>query len=71
MFKLIKLAAYALLGYALYEFFRGMADDRSEAQSGQPRAAAVGGQSRGASATTHDASGATAKHPVGRGVVNR
>ncbi len=26
MFKLIKLAAYALLGYALYEFFRGMND---------------------------------------------
>ena len=26
MFRLMKLAAYALFGYALYEFFRGMSD---------------------------------------------
>ena len=34
MFRLLKLAAYALLGYALYEFFRGMSDE-----SGWPAAA--------------------------------
>ena len=26
MFRLLKLAAYALFGYALYEFFRGLSD---------------------------------------------
>jgi hypothetical protein len=26
--RLVKLAAYALLGYALYEFVRGILDDR-------------------------------------------
>jgi hypothetical protein len=40
MFRLLKLATYAFLGYALYEFFRGMTTD-VEAAAGQ------GGQQRG------------------------
>ncbi len=70
MFKLMKLAAYALLGYALYEFCRGMLDDRKEANQNQSRNRSSGRQTGGATATTHDASGASARHPVGRGVVS-
>ena len=33
MMRLIKLAAYALLGYALYEFVRGMLDESEESES--------------------------------------
>lgn len=35
MFKLIKLAVYGLLGYALYEFFRGISSE-SVAPQAQP-----------------------------------
>lgn len=71
MFKLIKLAAYALLGYALYEFFRGMFDDRSGSNQIQSRGQSSSRQAGGATATSHEPSGASAKHPVGRGVVSR
>lgn len=71
MFKLIKLAAYALLGYALYEFFRGMFDDRSESNASPAINRSSSAQGRGGRATTHEASGASASHPVGRGVVSR
>ena len=34
MFRLIKLLAYALFGYALYEFFRGMSETAGGAGGG-------------------------------------
>ena len=43
MFKLIKLAIYGLLGYALYEFFRGIS---TESVARQMEGAGAGGQSR-------------------------
>ena len=58
--RLIKLAAFALFGYALYEFFRGMAQDTqlgnrmgeafnrmSQGQGGGGQGAFGGGESRG------------------------
>ena len=41
MFRLLKLAAYALFGYALYEFFRGMT-----AEGGAGGGGGGGGQAR-------------------------
>lgn len=43
MFKLIKLAIYGLLGYALYEFFRGIS---TETVAGQMQGGGTGSQSR-------------------------
>ena len=45
MFRLMKLLAYALFGYALYEFVRGMSDTAGQG-GGQ---GAMGGQRSGAS----------------------
>ncbi|HEX5244740.1 MAG TPA: hypothetical protein VFW23_15865 [Tepidisphaeraceae bacterium] len=42
MFKLIKLAIYGLLGYALYEFFRGIS---TESAARQMQGAGAGGES--------------------------
>jgi hypothetical protein len=36
MFSLIKIAAYALLGYALYEFFQGLVAQPSRERPWQP-----------------------------------
>ena len=36
MFGLIKLAAYAFLGYALYEFFRGLTEERETRRPWRP-----------------------------------
>ncbi len=44
MFKLIKLALYGFIGYALYEFMRGLMEGESILQSGQGE----GGQGAGA-----------------------
>lgn len=92
MFRLLKLAAYALLGYALYEFFRGMSDESGGRQqtASQPskrgrgnqklsdalnrdpaRGQALTGEGRGTTVATADATGGSAKHVVGRGVVSR
>lgn len=70
MFKLIKLAIYGLLGYALYEFFRGISTETVARQmegagaGGQPRnegnegqAQSRGGDSRGAKAANAQWSG--------------
>jgi hypothetical protein len=84
--RLLKLAAYALFGYALYEFIRGM---MNEAQAGAGSAlggGSGGGQSHfpGAGATqnisgpgegqdveTQEPDGGMMRHRVGRGVVSR
>ncbi|HSU65506.1 MAG TPA: hypothetical protein VLJ39_01415 [Tepidisphaeraceae bacterium] len=52
MFKLIKLAIYGLLGYAIYEFVRGMTAGQGEgamqrAGGGSRGGAQRGGQQRG------------------------
>jgi hypothetical protein len=46
MFRLMKLLAYALFGYALYEFVRGMSDTAAMG-GGQGGRGAMGGRSGG------------------------
>jgi hypothetical protein len=45
MFRLLKLAAYALFGYALYEFFRGLSDTGAAESGGGQRS--MGGRRSG------------------------
>ncbi|HET6248132.1 MAG TPA: hypothetical protein VFE47_10585 [Tepidisphaeraceae bacterium] len=74
MFRLIRMAAYALLGYALYEFFVGLTDSGS--QGGAPSKsyssgrALTGSSGQGMSAETTSGDGGRASHTVGRGVVH-
>ena len=83
MFRLMKLAAYALFGYALYEFFRGMSADMGGESGGRSmgqqsgRAMAGGGSGEGQltgpgegrDEATMDSDGGTVRHRVGRGVI--
>lgn len=86
MFRLIKLAAYALLGYAIYEFVRGLAQGEGMQREGGERGGSrelnealesnagrinMTGPARGARVRTEDASGESVPHQVGRGVVPR
>ena len=85
MFRLLKLMAFALFGYAVYEFFRGISDT-----SGR-RGAAGGGfghsvrnlgrearesfgqmtsSGEGREEATLDADGGSVRHRVGRGVTS-
>ena len=48
MFRLLKLAAYALFGYAIYEFFRGMNLQAGGTGGGGGRAMSGGRQGGGA-----------------------
>jgi hypothetical protein len=90
MLRLIKLAIYGLLGYAIYEFVRGMSDRKPAAQAGQsssthrggtpelnralnedPVRSNMTGPARGERVTSHEPSGESIPHVVGRGVVHR
>lgn len=85
MFKLIKMALYGLIGYALYEFVRGLTEGEGMIQSareggrelnraldrGQGRAQNLTGPARGQTVTTSEPSGESVPHVVGRGVVSR
>ena len=83
MFRLIKLATYALLGYALYEFFRGMSDTEARprprfapGQSQGQRQGEMSGQrmtggGEGTETETQGSDGGSTRHVVGRGVVTR
>jgi hypothetical protein len=82
--RLIKLLAYSLLGYVLYELYLGMTEGAQAQSSGSPPAQTRGNRSdskrRTAGATTgapqarnvsvEDAGGGQAKRNVGRGVVH-
>ena len=67
MFRLLKLAAYALFGYAIYEFFRGMNDTagaggaagggRGSASRGMGGGGAMRGADRGVGQMTGPAEG--------------
>ena len=81
MFGLLKLLAYGLLGYALYEFFRGMSESGSVGGGGGESAmgrnfqseasrANMTGPGGGMGMTTQDDSGESVPHRVGRGVVS-
>lgn len=83
MFHLIKLAIYGMLGYAIYEFIRGVLEDRPMPQAipasgnrplnraldqDQGRMNFTGGGS-GQAVRTEGTDGGSASHRVGRGVV--
>jgi hypothetical protein len=80
MFRLLKLLAYGLLGYALYEFFRGLSEGapggRGDEEGGmrrefreQPARANITGPGEGQDVTTQEDTGESVRHRVGRGVV--
>lgn len=82
MFRLIKLAFYGLVGYALYQLFLGIRDQAmSQQQAGssrsdlqealdkdQGRMMNVTGPGRGTTVSTEESSGTSTPHIVGRGV---
>ena len=85
MFGLLKLLAYGLLGYALYEFFRGMSDTGGGGGQGrmgmgmsggagnfrsESSAANMTGPGEGMEMSSSDDSGGSVPHRVGRGVVS-
>jgi hypothetical protein len=83
--RLLKLAAYALFGYALYEFVRGMMNEAQagggggsfggggggeQSQfSGGREAQNITGPGEGQDVETQEPDGGMMRHRVGRGVV--
>ncbi len=81
MFRLIKLAMYALVGYVLYELYLGMTQEQGgrsfggggEGAFGRGEGGSVGtltGGGAGTSDTVSDYGGAERRHTVGRGVIS-
>ena len=85
MFRLLKLMAFALFGYAVYEFFRGMSEGggagggraqgfgESVRAMGREAAASFSqmtGSGEGREDATLDADGGSVRHRVGRGVTS-
>jgi hypothetical protein len=81
MFRLIKLAMYALVGYVLYELYQGMTAEPRGGEYGGQRVGGRQGGERRAQATmtsqgagrreqTLDRDGGSAPHRVGRGVTS-
>jgi hypothetical protein len=80
--RLIKMAVYAFLGYVLYELFLGISENSAESSRGRNRSRGnpgnqdgrsrnMSGPADGETVETHDATGMSARHNVGRGVVHR
>ena len=78
MFKLIRLAIYGLVGYALYQFVTdvvNVAEQGSEpnrggkSKSGGTPSRMTGKRKAGKPEETHDTDGGSTRHRVGRGVV--
>jgi hypothetical protein len=82
MFRLIKLAMYALVGYAIYELYQGMSTGQSGGFGGggrdwdnatggnQGRMGTLTGGGEGEPVSTLDDTGMSATHRVGRGVTS-
>jgi hypothetical protein len=83
MFRLIKLAAYAAIGYALYELFQGMTAEsgmrargsasnrnlrRALDETGGRMQTLTGPEGQGMRESTLDPDGGSVPHRVGRGV---
>ena len=86
MFRLLKLAIYALLGYAIYEFLRGLTEGEGTAEPARSGGGSrqrghaldertgrpgMTGPARGERVRTEEASGESVPHVVGRGVVHK
>ena len=82
MFRLMKLMAFALFGYAVYEFFRGMSESgggggggfgqamRSVGHEASESFGQMSGPGEGRNEETLDTDGGSVRHRVGRGVVS-
>ena len=83
MFRLLKLMAFALFGYAVYEFFRGMSEGggggagggfgqamRSMGREASESFGQMSGPGEGREEQTLNTDGGSAPHRVGRGVVS-
>ena len=81
MFRLIKLAMYALVGYAIYELYQGMStggggyggggrDLNRALGSSRGRMQTLTGEGIGQEEATLDDTGTSATHRVGRGVTS-
>jgi hypothetical protein len=80
--RLLKMMVYAAVGYALYEFIKGMTENGGEGwnegeydldralNEDTGRSMNMTGPGRGTSVSTEDAAGTSVPHTVGRGVVN-
>jgi hypothetical protein len=86
MFRLIKLAMYAIIGYALYEMYQGVMQQQGGRSFGGGNSGGGGGAFGGGSSgsfgamtggagtgmieTAADVGGAVTPHRVGRGVIS-
>jgi hypothetical protein len=71
MFKLIKLAFYVVIGYALYELYQGFQESSSTGgQGGGEGGQNITGEGEGMEERSEEPSGMSASHKVGRGVVS-
>ncbi len=68
MFKLIKLAFYVVIGYALYELYLGFKEGAPG--MGEGRGQNISGEGEGMRQRSEEPSGMSASHQVGRGVVS-
>jgi hypothetical protein len=74
--RVLKWGVMALLGYAAYEFIRGILEgeeafDSGRASSPVARSGGLTGGGSGRIETTEDVVGTSAPHRVGRGIVRR
>jgi len=70
MFKLIKLAFYVVIGYALYELYLGFKEGAPSMGGGQGGNQNMTGEGEGMEERSEEPSGMSASHKVGRGVVS-
>ena len=71
MFKLIKLAFYVVIGYALYELYLGFKEGApGMGGEGGGRGQNMTGEGEGMEERSEEPSGMSASHKVGRGVVS-
>jgi hypothetical protein len=68
MFRMIKLAAYILFGYFLYEAVRGIAEPRRSSSKSQ--LPSHGHREEMKSVPVYDPSGAQRTEKVGRGIIS-
>ena len=84
MFRLIKLAMYAFVGYALYQLYQGIVAQQQQGGAAVPASRSrdydaglsdqtgqnLTGAGRGRTVETLDSDGGSVRHNVGRGVVS-
>ena len=72
MFKLIKLAFYGVIGYAIYELYQGFKEGMPQLsdEGGGAGGQNLTGEGEGMEERSEEPSGMSAPHTVGRGVVS-